>query len=233
MAKISDRLLEIYLNVKPGSKVADIGTDHAILPISLVENNVVDKAIATDVAKNPAKIAMDAIEDADLSKEIEVRVGSGFDPIHPADEIDTFIIAGMGGELISQIIASADKKLFKRNSELILQPNNEEQVVRETLIDNEFEIIFENIIFEKGHYYQIIVAKKESEIKKHSKLELELEFGPYLLSNKNDFFIQKWEKELKILNDILKKLDKKNNEQLKRMVEIENKIKQIKEALND
>ena len=93
--KINDRLKKIGDLVDANSFCLDIGCDHAFLDIYLVKKNKNIKAIASDIAEGPVKQAKDNIKREGLEKSIEVRLGNGLDTY--TDEVDTIIIAGMGG----------------------------------------------------------------------------------------------------------------------------------------
>ena len=98
------RLNTLAKMVDPGSRVADIGTDHAYLPIELVKNGKIDYAIASDVAEGPLENAKNDIAAAGLTEQIETRLGSGLETVTDADQIDTVVIAGMGGKLMIFLI---------------------------------------------------------------------------------------------------------------------------------
>ena len=102
MVNLSPRLLAVARLVPKCSVVADIGTDHAYVPIYLVENGIADFVIASDVVEGPAMRAIENIKRHNLSDKIDVRIGNGLEKVKQADVI---IIAGMGGKLICDIIS--------------------------------------------------------------------------------------------------------------------------------
>ncbi len=101
--KLTQRLKTIADLVPNGGIIADIGTDHAYLPVYLIENKIVEKAIAADINVGPLKNAEKTIKSYRYDKYIETRLGSGLTPIK-TNEADTVIIAGMGGLLIRDIL---------------------------------------------------------------------------------------------------------------------------------
>ena len=121
--KISKRLQQISALIPKASRIADIGSDHAFVPIMAVETGCSSFAIASEVAPGPLGISQQNIQAAGLSDKIQTRLGDGLAAIQVEDRIDTFIIAGMGGELIVHILAAADPALLKA-THLILEPNN-------------------------------------------------------------------------------------------------------------
>ena len=103
---LDTRLQGIAQLIRPGSRVADIGTDHAHLPVWLVEQGICPSAIASDLRAGPAAAAKKNITAAGLTDRIAVRIGDGLQPIRPG-EAEDLVIAGMGGETIAGILAGA------------------------------------------------------------------------------------------------------------------------------
>lgn len=153
---ITPRLNCIINHVKY-RKIADIGTDHAYIPIKLAQQNLIDYAIASDVNKGPADIAKSNIKKYNLTGKIEVRIGSGLSPLK-IGEVDEIIIAGMGGVLISQIIDN-NLELAKSCKNLILQPMNSQYELRKYLIKNGFSIVNEDLAIEYFKVYNVFEAQ--------------------------------------------------------------------------
>ena len=224
------RLNSLAQMVDQGARIADIGTDHAYLPIQLVKENKIQFAIASDVAAGPLENAKKDIAAAGLDGNIETRLGAGLDTINSADQIDTVIIAGMGGKLITQILNDAWLKdsIFKT---LILEPNIGESGVRKWLMSHNYQIKREKIITEAGHTYELIKAEKTNKIVKLTVKELF--FGPEILQEKNEVFYQKWRGQLAYHKKLLLNLNKAKEKDLVYMHKIESEIKMIEEEIND
>jgi len=154
---LSERLLAIISFVKEKSIVADIGTDHGYIPVYLVENNISKKAIASDISGNSLKKAEEYVRLKGLENQVETRLGNGLDAIKPY-EVDTVIIAGMGGLLISDILEKNFKKVETINN-FIFQPMVASQELRKYLYKHNFTIVDEKIVVEEDKYYEIIHAK--------------------------------------------------------------------------
>lgn len=105
--KVNLRLNKLATMVDQDARIADIGTDHAYLPIELVKSGKVNFAIASDIGKGPLDNAKQDIKEAGLEGKIETRLGAGLETISAKDNIDTIVIAGMGGNLMSQILNDA------------------------------------------------------------------------------------------------------------------------------
>lgn len=147
--------LECILKYVRGRTVADIGTDHAYIPIRLIQDKIADKVIASDIKQGPVNAAKRHIEKYSLSDKIDVRLGSGLSPLEE-DEADEIIIAGMGGEMIIKILSEDENKAKK--ARLILQPMNSQYDLRKFLHQNGYEIEFEDLATEGSKVYNIIIA---------------------------------------------------------------------------
>lgn len=221
MIQINKRLTKVseYLN---HNKLADIGSDHAYLPIYAIQNNLVKEAIAGEVVKGPFLSAQKNTELHGLSKSIEIKLGDGLEVVN--DTVDVITICGMGGPLIAQILDEGKEKLT-HYPDLILQANIHALPIRQVLQKLGYNIETEQLIKDKKHIYEIIVAKKG----KMQLSENELKFGPKLMIEKDKLFYEKWEREIESLENISNQL--KNHKDQARYNEIQAQIKQIKEVL--
>lgn len=224
------RLNTLAKMVDPGSRVADIGTDHAYLPIELVKEKKIEYAIASDVAKGPLQNAINDINEAGFSDTIETRLGSGLETITHEDNIDTVVIAGMGGKLMTQILEDAWQKGFKFKN-LVLEPNIGEPGVRKWLMEHQYKILAEDLMAEAGHTYELIKARYTGE--KTPLTEKELFFGPFILAEKNPVFYQKWQGQLEYHQKLLANLNKAREKDTARIKQIEKEIELIEGELND
>lgn len=156
--KLSPRLQCVAGQVQNGAIVADIGTDHAYIPIYLIEEGISPFVYACDIGEGPLNIAQGQIEKANLNDKIVTLLGSGLSPIEnfPTDNI---IIGGMGGLLIQKII-EGHRDIALSVHRLILQPMIAQEELRRYLINNGFKIITEELAMEERRIYQIIVAQK-------------------------------------------------------------------------
>ena len=182
MIKLSERLLKIANYISNEEDIADIGTDHGYLPLYLMEKNENRKAVFTDVNDGPLKKAENIIKrehpQMSLSK-FDIRKGDGLQPLQPG-EVDTVIMAGMGGVLIKEILEVdiAKTKSFKK---LILQPRNGSHKLRKWLIANDFYISDEELAHEKKRICEIILVEPGSDKKNQEfKNDLDYEFSPIL-----------------------------------------------------
>lgn len=204
---LTPRLLCVYSHIT-GKIVADIGTDHAYIPIELIKNGKAERAVACDINEGPCAIARANIEKEGLSDKIEVRTGSGLSVIRE-NEADAIIIAGMGGKLICEIIA-ADINTA-RSARLILQPMNSQSVLRHFLIENGFKITSEDLETEDFKVYNIITAEKGTQ--KPYEHEIDYHVPPSLYSHRHiDRLLHKKQRELSKILDGLKRSNTPQNE---------------------
>lgn len=228
---LETRLAHLAAMVDENTRLADIGTDHAYLPIDLVKSGKIQFAIASDVAKGPLDNAKTDILEAGLSNQIQTRLGSGLETIKPEDKIETVVIAGMGGKLMTDLLEAAKEK-DELYPTLILEPNIGEPGVRKWLMEHNYQIIQEEIIDTAGHIYEIIKAILTD--KMHQLSDKEILFGPFLLKEKNSVFIKKWTNQLAYQKQLLVNLNKAKNKDMTRISEVEQRIKFIEgELTND
>ncbi len=151
---ISARLQAIADIIPSGSRVADIGTDHGYLPIWLLQNKNIAFAAACDVNKGPLEHAKRSAAQYGLATSMVFRLGNGLDCISP-DEVDTIVIAGMGGETIISILEAAS---WTNTStyRLILQPMTKAELLRPWLAQNGYRFISERLVYENHTYFPIM-----------------------------------------------------------------------------
>ena len=156
MRTLKDRLYTVQTLVPKGSRVADIGTDHGHLPISLVKAEISPFVIAADIKENPLSVAKSNIEKCGL-KNIETRLGDGLAAVEP-NEVDCVTIAGMGGEVIEGILERCPWIKCDHYT-LILQPMTGADSLRRYLVSNGYEIDEEVAVEEAGKLYCVIKSR--------------------------------------------------------------------------
>ena len=156
---VSKRIEFIIENLDKVDTIADIGTDHGYVPLIALEREICNKAIACDINKDPLdKAKLNAILEG-AGDELEFRLGGGFEPLN-INEANEVVIAGMGGNLIRDIL-EADIEKVKSVDCLVLVPAQNPEVLREYLYNNNYEIIKEDLCFDEGIYYELfkVIAK--------------------------------------------------------------------------
>ena len=166
--KLSRRLGAAAALVRAGAVVADVGTDHAYLPIALCLSGRATRAVASDVNEGPLARARENIRAWGLEERIETRLADGLDGLADAHPTDILIL-GMGGELIARILADAPFTR-DRSIRLILQPMTHPELVRAYLAENGFTIVEERLIKEEK-IYQILCAEYTGACEDYTPLE--------------------------------------------------------------
>ena len=221
---ISKRLETVASFIPQGAVLLDVGSDHAYLPIELVEKGHIERAIAGEVVVGPYQSAVKNVENHGLSDKIQVRLANGLAAFDESDQVSVITIAGMGGRLIASILEEGFDKLA-HVERLILQPNNREDDLRNWLQDHGFQIISESILEEAGKFYEILVVEA-GQMKLSAR---DTRFGPFLSKEVSPVFVQKWQKEAEKLQFALGQIPEKNQEERQILAE---KIQAIKEVLH-
>ena len=154
---LDNRLALCASFVRKGAMVADIGTDHAYLPVWLSLNGVINKALACDINEGPLRAGEATVNKYNLADKITLRLSDGLSRVCE-DECDDIIIAGMGGELIAKIMSDCEW-IKTEGKHYILQPMTKPEILTRYLYENGFEIIKqEACVCDTKHYTVMLVA---------------------------------------------------------------------------
>lgn len=167
---LNPRLLKIARLLPKSQTVADIGTDHAYIPVWAILNKVSQFAIASDINKGPLDRAFQNVSDFGLSDKISLRLGTGLSTVS-VGEADTIVIAGMGGMLISNILEDAKSTVLSAKT-LILQPMTAAKELRGYLLQNSFCITEEHLIAEDEKIYNIFIVSVGAPLREYTEREL-------------------------------------------------------------
>lgn len=214
-----------------GSVVADIGTDHAYIPIFLMETGQIAGAVAMDVNRGPLERAEENIRRSGLADRIKTRLSDGFQSLE-AGEADCAVIAGMGGGLMMRILAEGSH-VVGTLKECILQPQSEIEKVRAFLLEEGFLFLAEDMVEEDGKYYpmmKVTSLTKEGLSDTGQEAEpwsgTELRYGRYLLRGKHPVLKQYLEREIHMKRKILDGLKGEDSPRsIRRRQELEEEIK--------
>lgn len=148
--------------VRSNSKLADIGTDHAYLPVWLCRIGRCVSAVAADINPEPLKRGAKTISEAGLCDTVIPRLSNGLEQID-ADEADDIVIAGMGGELIARIISVCS---FAKDSSkhFILQPMTKSEELIKWLCENGYEILKQDCCVAANKCYTVLLVSYCGEI---------------------------------------------------------------------
>lgn len=229
--ELSKRLMKIASYVNYCEAIADIGTDHGYIPIYLVKNNKCNSAIASDINKGPIEKASTNIRFEGLSEKIKCLLGGGLKPLK-VGEVNGVIIAGMGGNLIRDIILEDIEKV-KLYDFLILQPAQNPEVLREFLYNNNFEILNEDLILDDGKFYELFKVKYNENAKKiNVKDEISYEISSILLESNNSLVNDYIKSKIKKYENIMTYIKDDTSLAKKKKDILNEKINKLKEMIS-
>lgn len=196
MINLTSRLLKTAELITPCKKLADIGTDHAYIPVYALQNDLAETVVASDINEGPLNNAAKTVKQYGFEDRVVLRLSDGLENIEET-EADAVVIAGMGGELIAKIIG--DAPWLKNNKQIIMQPMTHFEDLRAFLCDNGYKITKEMVVREGKRLYLALSAEYTEE---------EADFGEWyfyvgnlIYSNNSD--------EIEFCNKIVSRLEKK------------------------
>lgn len=227
MIKLSKRLEEIVKLIPQGARVADIGTDHALLACYLAKENISPKVIAADLNKEPLKVATNQIKGYLLEDKVTARLGDGLSILEPG-EVDSVIIAGMGGSVMRAILEE-HPQVIKELKQIVLQPHVGAETLRRWAFENGWKIVKEELVEEEGFYYEIMSLEQGD---MHIEDDILFFLGPKLVEENHPLLIPSLDSLLKSEKGILDQLANTTNPKAKeREKQIKTKWENVKKVL--
>ncbi len=215
--KLDDRLSAVASFVRKGSAVADIGTDHGYVITYLIENGICPNGIAADINQGPLDNAKKTVTESGIEDKVELILSDGLKNVNK-DSFDDVVIAGMGGNLIADILSDYPEiKNPKYN--IVAQPMSHGEVLREYFCKNGFEIKSERVVADGSRLYCIINASFSGMIQDYDEAYYYL---GKLTENKDELsqkYIQKIITAMDKKAVALIKADKNEGKELKKLVE--------------
>lgn len=175
LIKLGPRLKKIASFVPQGARLGDIGTDHAYLPVFLLQKGIISGAVGVDIHKGPYESARQTVKSYGLSDRIALRLGNGLKPLLQG-EVDTLSIAGMGGTTILEILNS-NASVMRDVTELVLQPQGAEARVRTELLAQGWLLRAECLVEEDDRIYTVICFSRTEGL---NRKEIEAKVGDLL-----------------------------------------------------
>ncbi len=214
MMELSKRLQAVADLVTAHYKLADIGTDHAYIPIYLTQQKKITEAVALDVNEGPLQRAEEHIRENGLEAEIETRLSNGFQALQPG-EVQSAVIAGMGGGLVIRILTEGEE-VVRKLEECILQPQSEIEKVQAFLLEKGYEFTEEDMVCEDGKYYPMMkvrppvadTAGEDTEVKVLGYGSVKI-WKAFCWRNNIRYSESIWEREIRIYQSILEGLKAK------------------------
>lgn len=230
--ELSKRLNAVASLVTDGYRLADIGTDHAYIPIFLVDTGKIPAAVAMDVNSGPLLRAEENIRAHGLQDKITTRISDGFAAMEKK-EADAAVIAGMGGPLTIRILKEG-MDIVLSLKECILQPQSEIEEVRAFLLEEGFFFLREDMVEEDGKYYPMMkVRPPGNRCGSQGWNETELRYGKLLLEEKNPVLREYLQREIRIRTQILEKLKGRHSTDVqRRKMELEEELKVAEKGMD-
>lgn len=203
---LSERMEAVVNMVSPRSfAVADVGCDHAYVSIALIKRKIAQKIVAMDVRSGPLETARKNIAANGLDGKIELRLSNGLNELSKG-EVDSIVIAGMGGLLMRSILEDGKEILEwkEKRPSLILQPQSDIHEVRIFLQEHAYHIVQEKILVDEEKYYTVIKAEPGREKREYN--ETELRYGLCNLEQRDTVLYEYLEKEKNVMENIFIKL---------------------------
>ena len=228
---LSPRLKTLYDITPECNCFADIGTDHAYLPVYLCKNDKCKNAIASDIVKGPLERAKATIKKHNMEDRISVRLGGGVSTLEK-NEADVVLVAGMGGLIIADILKDGIEVL-KNVRNIILQPMTAVSNLREYLYNNNWKIEKEYLVKDNGKLYNIMTVSYTEE--KLDYTDTDIYIGRYLTDNKPELFEEYLDRKIINLNKKIEGLSLSTAEDAKdtlnKVQDMLKKITELKESI--
>lgn len=222
MKKLSNRLLKLAEYVVPGSFVADIGSDHCLLPIFLCQQGLVTGAFAVDNKKGPYGRMLDAIKEAGLEDKISHSLSDGIEKLDP--RCDTVVLAGMGGRLISEILTSHKERL-ENVRYILVDAHTDLEFVYDALASLGYEIEMSTFIIDKDKPYDIMRWKKANTNPSYTATEKK--YGYFNVRHPNEAWREYYTRQIEVSENIKRALPKDSS----KIKELDTQINEIKDIL--
>ena len=192
------RLDVIVSFIDEGASIADVGSDHCYVPINAFNSRKIKYAQAIENKKGPYERMLKEIQKADLKGRIIPSLSDGLDNL--SKEVNTLVIAGMGGKLIKEILHKNENKLDNIET-IIVDAHNDRPILISYLESIHYHLIDNDFFYEGKIAYDVMKWVKGEPEKPYS--EEEIFFGPLNLKKKEDSWIEYWRKEKNRIQDLV------------------------------
>ena len=201
---LNQRLLKIANLIQPCEVLIDIGSDHGFLPIHLLREGIIDKAVIADINPMPLQAAIKNAKKYQVAEKCSFVLSNGLQSHH--GDVDAMVIAGMGYETITQIL-NQDMERIKSVKQIVIQSNTHIDKLRLFLMQNQFKIVDEELVKDRKHFY--VVLKLEYIGQNILFDESDLWIGP-VLKLRNDPLIEEYLVRLFLNESNILKADRKS-----------------------
>ncbi len=226
--RVKPRLSAVAGLVPEDGVVADIGTDHAYLPIYLVQKGLARRVIAVENRPGTLDGARRSLNLFNQAHKIELRLGDGLEALHRADGVETVILAGLGGRTICRLLARSRERWFwfKR---LVLQPMQETPLLRRWLTAHHWCLVRERLVCESGRFYEIMAVEQGQQVAADPLL---YEIGPCLFQERDPLLAPFIRRKIERCHAVIHTLRASSSpESQVRLIHLEQKKARLKEVL--
>jgi tRNA (adenine22-N1)-methyltransferase len=193
---LSPRLAALASAIAPGSRVADVGSDHGKLGLWLAASGRADYCLSTERTEALLDRVSRAPADAPWASRLAYRAEDGLGAIRLEDRIDTIVLAGLGGATIVRLLSGAEA-LRWLTLRLVLQPRSEVATIRRWLSENGWRLTSERLTFWRRRFHSTLAAERgrDADLYSHETLSREdlLVAGPLLARSKAEEVVRFWE----------------------------------------
>lgn len=231
MLQLSQRLRAVADLAGNAEILADVGTDHGYIPVFLLNDGKIQRAIAMDINQGPLQRARVHIQQYDMEDRIETRLSDGLSELEPG-EADTIVIAGMGGALMMRILSQGEETAHAAK-QLVLQPQSEIFAFRCFLTTHGYEIKAENMVYEEGKFYSMMLVEHiKTPAENWEFTQIELKYGPLLIRQRHPVLKQYLQYQQKQKEHILACLEKNAKRDVsQRKMQIRKELTELKQLL--
>ena len=215
MVNLDIRLKAVYDLTEKCDTFLDVGSDHGYLPLHLIKNNIINKAVVSDINEGPLFNAKENFELYKMRDKATFILTGGLRDIDTRD-IDAVSICGMGGELIISILEE-DKTKAKGFDYLIFQPMNSVNLVRKYLYENGYTIVKEDLVKDRHHFYNILKVIPKKDNREFDEIFFDLGYDLFKEGNEN--FIDFINYKIRVNKKIIENCKSQNSENAKRAKE--------------
>ena len=166
--RLPERLKCVADQVIPGRPMADVGTDHAKLPLALVRAGTVPSAIAMDIAEGPLEMARQTVSSE--MERVHVRQSDGLDALMP-NEVATICICGMGGKTMVEILRRG-QTVWSSVERLVLPPQGMARSVRVEMTGFGWDCVYGNIVEDRGKLFTVESWERTTHVADWTELDL-------------------------------------------------------------
>lgn len=168
--RLTQRMHAITGLCPASGRIADIGSDHGLMPIALITEGKAQRAIASDISEKSLEKAKRNLKKYDMEERVELRTGDGLKILRPG-EAQLILITGLSGPLIAEMVLKG-QSVLNDETFLLLSPNQAPGILRERLAKNGFETLDEDLVQENGKFYPVMLMKRGCP-KEHAFLDYE------------------------------------------------------------